>query len=301
MRLLNYVSVLTSLLIMSLPSWALSIGDEVSSEIPIYSKSGGLLYSIPLPPGKWILNGMKDRTGGGSASPAMRDYELGLIENGFLKMALEIVVLAEDKYIRWNDEPCKLKTPILYKNDFGTSLWKQKCLTVHPTRFLQGNNEATQRAVDVLIAKNIKNDFNAIQATYTRYGEKNRFIIYKLYIFPSVYGLENPLISNVNLSPWYPARVDTDVEKKKFVSELVSYLNSVVRAIDARFEGENPIPIKDLIYPLKEVDAMPATESVAVKKSIEERLISLKNLKDKLLISEDEFTQKRKEILEDIK
>jgi hypothetical protein len=284
----------------SLPSWALNIGDKISREIPIYNKSGGLLYSMPLPPGEWILNNMKDRSGSGSASPSMRDYGLGLVENGFLKMALEIVVLAEDKYIRWNDEPCKLKTPILYRDDFGTSLWQQKCLTVHPTRFLQGNNEATQRAVDVLISQNVKNDFNALQATYTRYG-KNRFVIYKLYIFPSVYGLENPLISNVNVSPWYPKRVDADVEKKKFVSEFVSYLNSVVNAIDARFEGENPIPIKDLIYPLKEVDAMPATESVAVKKSIEERLISLKNLKDKLLISEDEFTQKRKEILEDIK
>lgn len=288
--------------VLTLNAFALKPGDKVLGGFTVETSQGQKIFEIPLPPGEWGLNYVKDRRGTGS-SPKMRDYAFGLVENGFLKSAIEITVYVETRVMRWTDEPCKINNPTIIKNDFGTRLWNQKCLSLIPTKFLQGNNEITRSALDKLTSTGVRNDFNALMLTYTRYNDRNKYVRYKQYIFPTPYGLENPLVSVMGNSPWYPTRIQSDKEKSKFIDTLSQYADGLVAAVNTIFEGEQIPAIPDLVYPPDSVKPplSEISESTDGKdEQVESKLLLLKSLLDKNLISREEFDAKRLEILDSL-
>ena len=82
-----------------------------------------------------------------------------------------------------------------------------------------------------------------------RYGDVNKSLSYKLYIFPSNYGLDNPLAANINTSPWSTFNYTNDPQKVKFIEAVKTYAEYMVNDLDAAYEtGQAVGPLKEFTF-----------------------------------------------------
>lgn len=261
-------------------------GSEHQGSLPLYdSQNRNIVYEIPLPQGKWLVRNVTNRDSGESK---LKDVRLGLIENGKLMHTMEITAkVGGDSRGRWTDEPCKVE-PVLYKNNYDTALWSQKCMTLQPQTFLQNNNESTRQFLKILADGNVKHDYNSLGSTYTRYGDLGKFLIVKLNTFPSNYGLDNPAIGALNTSPYHPSRVGTNKEIKEFVENLAKYSENLTRWYDLAYEGKKFDQLARFKHPVGQ-------DSVGGE--LQNRLSLLEQSLQAKLITQAEFDQKRSELL----
>jgi|GEM_PF-3448740 len=265
-------------------------GRSSSSSDPIY----------PLIEGPWLVSDLRLRSI--STGSEFRDIRLGQIIDGKLAYSAEYSIKVSGSTSRWTDEPCKVE-PTIYKNNYGTSLWKQKCLTIVASTFLQRNNEATRNALLSLSSKSIQHDFNSLKITYTRYGDLDKFAQIIVHVFPSTYGFDNPRVGIINTSPWHPANINSDPDRSKFIEALRNYSELLVTHFDSAYETGNsnsPIPtfqykitasVKDQEMLKKEINS---NNNPASKR---ERLRDLKKLFDQGLVSQDIYDDQQKKIL----
>ncbi len=272
-------------------------GEKITGQLAIQSEGGFTKFFVPLPPGEWEVTFNRERRGTGSA-PKMRDAGLFLYDGGRLKSAIEITAYIENRPMRWRDEPCKGTEANYFKNDFGTRLWDQKCLVAIPAKFLQGTNEPTTKALDALAQRGIENEFNGIKLIYSRYDTKGMFVIYRQFIFPGAFGFENSKEAVLNSWSWYPAEAKKDPMKNAFIGLVQNYGLSIAAAIDSGYEKKTLIPIVDLKYPTAVAGE---GEAATGNNIIEQRLLALRRLREKDLISETEYQTKRQLILDELK
>ena len=290
---------LISAIIISFSSVALGIevGQQLQNTISINGRTDNEIYATyPLIEGQWLVEYTKLRANNSNSN--FRDINLMQFEDGKLKLASEYSIKVDGSTTRWTDEPCKVE-PTLYKNNYGTGLWKQKCLVIEPITFLQNNNDATRASLDSLAKRGIKNDFNSLRITYTRYGDIDKFMRVRVHFFPSNYGLENPTVGIMNTSPWSPINIASDPAKVKFLSTLTNYAERLVKQIDVAYEsGGSSTPITAFTYH----ESVPrnlaeANEVVSELPSQEVRLKDLKKIFEKGLITKDIYEAQQKKIL----
>ena len=296
---MNKVLFILSLVFVTSNAFAMAEGEKITGRVAIQGESGSTKFYVPLPLGEWEVTYTRERRGTGSA-PKMRDAGLMLFEGGRLKSVIEMTAYIESRPMRWTDEPCKGTEATYFKNDFGSRLWEQKCLVAIPATFLQKTNEPTRKALEKLAQRNIVNEFNAIKLMYSRYDNKGMFVIYRQFIFPGYFGFENPKESVLNSWSWYPPVAEKDPAKKTFIDLVQQYGLSIAAAVDTGYEKKLLSPVVDLIYP-----PVPAGENqseTSVKdSSVEGRLLALRGLFEKNLISESEYQSKRQAILDELK
>jgi hypothetical protein len=267
---------------------AQSKGDVYEGSIQVLdARNSALIFEVPLAPGKWSVENVVNRSSTGSANAALKDVRLIRVNNGILQEALEITAKVDNTNIRWNDEPCKVE-PVLYKNDYGTRLWQQKCLTIMPRTFLQNDNEPTRAVLKDFSDRGIKHDFNSIGADYTRYGDYSKFLIIRHHLFPSNYGLDNPVVGILNTSPYHPSLISSNPDKKMFSDALAKYFEGVVVAYDAAYEGKPVQKIDAFVWP-------PADDGVSADHS--QRFQLLKKAYSAGLLSKEEYDKKKSEML----
>lgn len=214
---------------------AQTVGEILSQRVPVLDAKNQSVYAyVPLPPGQWEVADSSLRQSVGNTSADLRSVRLLQIEKGFLKHAIEITMKVNGVNMQWNDEPCKVE-PTLAKNDFGTALFKQKCLTLRADTFLQNNNRVTNETLRSLSKRAVKNDFNSLVLTYSRYGDFGYFLIVRQHFFPSVYGAENPTIAVMNESPWHPSRVNQNADRQALVEAIFRYGEGVAKSYDEAY------------------------------------------------------------------
>ena len=290
---MNY-KILTSIIVFALSSavHGVEVGQLVQGTIAINGRAERNIYAtFPLVEGEWSVEYSKLRSN--SSNSDFRDLNFFQFENGKLKLAAEYIIKVGGSGTQWLDEPCKVQ-PTLHKNDYGTRIWKQKCLVIEAIPFLQSNNEPTRLALNSLSKRGMKNDFNSLRMTYTRYGDSDKFMIVRLHFFPSVYGLENPTVGIINTSPWNPSNIPSDPGKTRFVNALIKYSERLVQSLDLAYEtGNASAPIAKFSYP-DEVDSSKATIELPSK---EVRLRDLKGMFEKNLITKEIYEAQQNKIL----
>lgn len=298
-RALFLLTLITMAITSHAQSVPLEVGQTVQGAIPMSGDGEKSIFSnLPLIEGPWTIEFLENRTLTNFSSTRFRTVALMQFSGGKLAMAAEYESKVDSTNVRWNDEPCKVE-PTLFKNDYGTSMWKQKCMTVQPVTFLQNNNEGTRNALATLAKRGLTSEFNSLSFVYTRYGDINKFLMVRLHFFPSAYGLENPVVGMMNSSPWAPQNVNADPAKVKFISALRRYAEYVVVELDKAYDsGKASGPIKAFKYPeIAESDArQPKTEQAPT--TFENRLGKLKELLEKGLLTKDEYEAQRKKVLE---
>ncbi|MDD4942728.1 hypothetical protein [Rhodoferax sp.] len=275
----------------------IEVGQQVQNTISINGRNGTEVYAnFPLIEGQWSVEYTDIR--GNNSNSNFRNINLMQFEGGKLKLASEYSIKVDGSTTRWTDEPCKVE-PTLHKNNYGTSLWKQRCLVIEPITFLQNNNDVTRAALSSLASRGIKNDFNSLRLTYTRYGDSDKFMRIRFHLFPSTFGLENPTVGSMNTSPWSPVNVASDPAKVQFISALTNYAERLVKSLDLAYEtGGSVAPIPAFMYPESLTgNRVEVNEIVSELPSKEERLKYLKKIFEKGLITKDIYEAQQKNIL----
>ncbi len=292
-------SLISALLITaSTISAGMQVGQQVANSISIHGRNGTEVYATyPLIEGSWAVEYIGPRANH-SSSNFFRYIRLMQFEDDKVKSASEYSIKVDGPTTRWSDEPCKVESA-LYKNNYGTRLWKQKCLVIESVTFLQNHNEANQVNLTSLANRGIRNDSNSIKITYTRYGDFDKFMRVSYHFFPSVYGLENPTIGTMNTSPWNSANFVSDPTKVQFISALTRYAEVLVKHLDMAYEsGSSGAPIPQFIYSesTKKI-TNPENEATNESPSKEERLKNLKAIFEKGLITKDIYEAQQIKIL----
>lgn len=323
---------LLALIVFPVLSYGQALGQRLTGDLEIFSyKSSSVKFRLPLPPGWWEITTLNDFTSGGGVAKRMQRLSLHSVEDNKLKMAMLITAMTDSSSARWLDEPCKGTEAFLHKNDYGTKLWRQRCLIVRPVTFLQGDNELTRASLQRL--SGIKFDFNAVSAIYTQYDERGVYVVYVLHFFPSTYGLENPLIGNLNMSPYHPSRVKGSGVNESFVAAVVAYSEQLAAAIDNsvadggesasrkinlppfifdNFANQNksPIPNSPVLGPAQAVQGEQKSVDITVGRpnssatisdsGVAKQLRELKELLDSGVLSKTEHDKLRKKILDSL-
>lgn len=288
---------------------AIEIGQTLRGVLPITGQNDVDVYAtLPLPEGEWIV-GFTKATASSNGKNLFRSIALYQTDEGRVKQGVYANVKVQGPGTQWIDEPCK-DASVLFKNDYGTRLWKQKCLVIRTSAFLQSSNETSRTSLATLSAKDIKTDFNSLTVRYTRYGDGDKFYIFEIHVFPSTYGLENPVISVLSASPWAAHNYVNDPEKVRFIDALKAYAETVVIDLDRAYDtGHGGGPIKAFAYNrTDQASKLVATDPGSTisserpagndaSSSIEKRLSGLKKIYEQGLLSKEEYDEKRKSIL----
>lgn len=225
-------------------SSAQTTGSTVTGHVAVQEARGNkTVAKIPLPPGEWEVSDSVLRKSLANDAADMRDIRLIQVVKDDQGLALhhtiEITMKVGGPNITWNDEPCKI-SPVIAKNDFGTRLFKQKCLTLISDGYLQNNSAYTQKSLADLARRGVRHDYNALTLTYTRFGDFGHFLIVRHFFFPSRYGLDNPRIGMPNESPWHPSRVGLDPARQRLVDAIFKYGEQIAPALDKAYLREEP-------------------------------------------------------------
>lgn len=226
----------------------LEVGDAASNVLEMHLDGATPFASVPLTEGQgWTIEFTNLRTSTNTQS-RFRSTNLVQSQNDKVVASIEVNEKVDGTTIKLTDEPCKVDNVYL-KNDYGTRLWKQKCLVIRPVTWLQGTNKYTTDLLASLAKRGIKNDFNAIKLSYTRYGDINKFLSYSMFLFPSTFGLDNSMAPSMNASPWSMNNFTSDPEKVKFIEEVKSYGEYMVTELDKAYEtGQAAGPLKPFTF-----------------------------------------------------
>lgn len=278
----------SSLLAIGSLSHAQELWREYEGSVPITEdRSGRAVFDIPLPEGKWVVSYLKTRSTTGMSSATMKDVSVLQVEDGKLRHAFWIVALVDQKNMRWTDEPCKINT-VYYKNNYGTGLWKQKCLTVRYRQFLQNNNSVTIDALKYFSENKISNDFNSVSSVYTRYDDLGKFLVVESFSFPSVYGLNNPVVGVLNTSPYHPSLISQHSEEKAYVDAYIKYSEMMAAAFDSAYEGKKSAKLPRMKFP----DSEPLDEKTKSGLELLDKALAAK------IIDQEEYQKKKSELVE---
>lgn len=223
---------------------AQTTGATFSGHIPIQDAHDRLtVASIPLPPGNWEVVESSTEKSTGHATVDMRNVRLIQIQEAFLNRVIEISMNVGSQRVRWLDEPCKVANTIA-KDDFGTSMFKQKCLTLGAGTFLQQENTVTERMRDLLSTRGVKHDSNTLMLRYTRYGDYGYYLSVNFHFFPTVLAKEDPLGFVTAATPWYSGRLITKEERKALFDAIFEYGRLVSNEFDLAYlrEKSKPLP-----------------------------------------------------------
>lgn len=196
---------------------------------------GSPMYSIPLPQGEWTFVRGNETTTNGSGSK-MRQYVLSDVTGGKLNMSVYLNVKVDGITTRWGEEPCKINDAI-YRNDYGTALWDQRCTTIRMGAYLQQSDDKVQQISRDYYAKlGIKHSYNNLGVTMTQYTRGGKYLFLQFYVFPEAYGFENPTTSVLAASPWHASNYKSDPKKVKFIDALTKWAETYSDALFKNFQ-----------------------------------------------------------------
>lgn len=207
-----------------------------------------LVRSIPLPEGEWIVVNAWDRKSvnrgsvGSSVEPIMlREMILAQVNKSKqLTAAMYFTTNIDSRAYKWDPEYCKdANDRFIYSNTYGTQLWQQRCTNIQATTYLQSSTPGQNKVRDFYNSNGIKFDSNAITVQTSEYDHNGNILRLDLFYFPSAYGLENPVIGNVTMSPWFKTNYKQDPKKVKFIDGLKQWADEYSNLQNKYFSGSD--------------------------------------------------------------
>jgi hypothetical protein len=202
----------------------------------------GVVYNtVPLPAGDWTAVRGNQFTTSGNVSVRFEEIVMSNIENKNLNMSIYIKSKIDSNQAKWTDEPCKINDAI-YKNNYGMTLWDQRCTSIRLSQYLQqSDNKVQQVSRDFYSKQGVKHAYNTLQVTFTQYLRSGNYLQVMFYIFPNNYGFENPVSDVLASHPWAPSNYKSDPEKVKFVEQLTAWAENYSNQLYKDFVSGKPL------------------------------------------------------------
>jgi len=127
-----------------------------------------------------------------------------------------------------------------------------------------------------------------------RFADRGRIMEFNYLFNPELAGFPPAMQTTWAKSDWHRDSIETDLDRTMYVQTLIDWAAEAYPTVKAGFKG------KKLEIPLPSIGVGMPVSLHYEKKSVEDRLRELKSLQDKGLISDEEASKKRKQILEDL-
>lgn len=205
-----------------------------------------LLRSIPLPEGDWIVVNAWEKKSVNNpyakVNPiALQDIVLAQInKKNQLVAAIYLTTNIESRAYKWDPEYCKdVNNRFIYSNTYGTTLYEQRCTSIQPSTYLQSSTPGQNAVREFYNSRGIKFDSNAIMVQTSEYDQNADLLRIDLFYFPSAYGLENPQVGNLTMSPWFKTNYPQDPKKIKFLEGLQNWADEYSALQHKYFNGSD--------------------------------------------------------------
>lgn len=196
----------------------------------------------------------------------------------------------------WIDTPCK-REDFLWKRSIGASINDVNCASInHLVNYFVNPTGDFQQIYRTLKDEEIEIPPTTITVTFTRYKPRGQRLVYDVVINPENYGIERDSTTVWGGSVWYKDFIKRDPKKIEFVEKLKKWATDVQDQIDAAFEKDanafsNLKPLDDYLTPSE--SKMKNENS----NNLEEKLVKLKSLYDKGLLTEVQYNDQVKGVL----
>jgi hypothetical protein len=198
----------------------------------------------------------------------------------------------------WTDEPCK-RDNFLYKRSVGGKFTNVNCATInHVVGYYVEPTGVFQQLVVKLSNNGTELTPTVIRVTFTRYTNSGRRLVYEININPENFGIARDSTKVWGSNSWHKEFLDTDPKKRGFINNLIKWVDATQDNIDAAFSKKQDafVNLKSLAFYLNSAD-QPEPKEVPNKLSVEDRIKVAKGLFDKALITESQFNEQVKFIL----
>jgi len=198
----------------------------------------------------------------------------------------------------WTDEPCK-RDDYLYKRSIGGKFTNVNCATVnHIVGYYENPTGVFQQLVVKLANNGTELTPTVIRVIFTRYTNSGRRLVYEININPEHFGIARDSTKVWGSNSWHKEFLDNDPKKRVFINNLIRWVEATQNNIDAAFSKQQDafVSLKSLTSYLNSAEPS-APKEVANKLGIEDRIKVAKGLLDKGLITENQFNEQVKFIL----
>jgi hypothetical protein len=210
--------------------------------------------------------------------------------------------LAQANSSDWTDEPCK-RDNFLWKRSLGGNFKDINCASINHivNHFVTPTGEFQQ----ILVAakdEGIEIPPTIIRVTFTRYTSSGRRLVYNVDVNPEQYGIDRDATTPWGSNGWYKDFIQRDPKKVDFLENLKKWATDVQDKMELAF-NKDPMafsslkPIEEYMTEKKSKNSIDKEKPV----NIEEKLSMLKSIFTKGLLTETQYNEQVKTLLESIK
>jgi hypothetical protein len=238
---------ITCLLLSSAIAQAMpSTGSTLSGRIKESTSMGNI--SIPLPSGTWTVvyagsfEGPRMQKAGsditgyfGEASNKFEELVLVQANGANLKSMLDVKFNLTNDLKTYADNLCTNK-PAFYKDDYGTSLWRQKCLEVgSAVNAIDSGVLAKDKAVKAYISENkLSTPRTFVAMNYAQYDRDGSRIDIRLNENPITQGFDDQFDGG-GLSQWNHEVISKYPQKLAFMEKFKDFAKSYAQEVNAAY------------------------------------------------------------------
>lgn len=221
-------------------------------------------------------------------------------KNGKFEVGLEVNAnLSQASASDWTDTPCK-REDYIWKRSVGGKFKDMNCVSINhiTNNFVNPKGSFQQLTVDIR-EKGIEiPPPTIVRVTFTRYTSEMRRLSYVVDINPEIYGIERDATSVWGSNSWYKDYVRRDPKKSLFLDHLIKWSTDVQNRMNAAFD-KDPDAFKGLgmLDGYLKANVAEPQSSVDQNEALEAKLLKLKNLFDKGLLTEVQYNEQVKEAL----
>lgn len=247
----------------------------------------------PLPEGTWVV----------AANEIWRNEEnapllhiwLVQIDKDVVRGAIEGWISTQYRRKRYRRNPNCKRTDMHFIQQFAKFVgYRQDCYWVSNWRNPGTKpREADLRAVAFVESQGVRFPSVMIAVGY-RFADRGRTMGFRYFFNPELAGFPPAKQTSWDESEWHRDKVATDLNRSFYVQILIDWATEAYPTVKAGFRGNA------LELPPWPTFAESQGTIDSKHKSVEDRLRELKSLQDKGLISDEEVSEKRKQILSDL-
>jgi hypothetical protein len=200
----------------------------------------------------------------------------------------------------WIDEPCK-REDYLWKRNIGGKFKNINCATIN--HWVDFYKNPTGEFQQLLVFQNdIGTEIppTVIKVTFTRYGENGKWLSYDVAVNPEYFGVARDATSPWGTNSWHKSFIERDPVKVQFLSNLIKWTEAVQERMENAYTKKHDafVGLKSLESYFVAGNTVPVIPSAPISSSnFEERVKKLKSLLDKGLITETQFNEQLRDIL----
>lgn len=198
----------------------------------------------------------------------------------------------------WVDTPCK-REDYLWKSSVGGVFKDINCVSInHFVNYFVNPTGEFQQIAALAKFEDLQIPPTIIRVTFTRYSGGGKRLVYIVDINPEQYGVQRDATTPWGSNGWHKDFVTRDSKKIWFLENLKIWALDVQSRMDRAFEKDKSAFLD--IRPLSSyfVEPMRGHNEAKPTVSIEDEVIALKRLLDRGLISEGQFNEQVKNLIQ---